>query len=122
MPFKHILAGLLDANLGVCSAIIADWDGEAVDWLSSGLCDDDDDLKIFGAHLGILLNQLYQIASATRSGMVEEVAIRVAGADWFVFPITSEYYLAVAAPHTGHAAQICTIARRCVKALHFEIS
>lgn len=120
MPFKKVLADLVDANLGVCSAIIADWDGEAVDWLSSGLCDDD--LKIFGAHLGIVLNQLYKIAAGHGSGAVEEVAIRAGGADWFVFPITSEYYLAVAAAHAGRSAQICTVARRCVQVLQSEIS
>lgn len=120
MPFKKVLAELVETKLGVCSAIIADWDGEAVDWLSSGLCDDD--LKIFGAHLGIVLSQLYGIVDREQAGKVEEVVIRTDRADWFVFPITSEYYLAVAAAQAGHRAEICTIAHRCVCLLQAEIA
>jgi len=120
MPFKNVLAQLVETELGVCSAIIADWDGEAVDWLSSGQCDDD--LKIFGAHLGIVLSRLYDSVDCEHAGAVEEVVIRTDRADWFVFPITSEYYLAVAAAQAGHRAEICTLAHRCVRLLQAEIA
>ncbi len=120
MPFKNILANLVDPELGVCSAIIADWEGEAVDWLSSGRCDDDD-LKLFGAHLGIVLNQLYGAADKSAAGDIQEIVIRVSAVDWFVFPITAEYYLAVAAAASGQRAKICRIAQRCVKVLRLEI-
>lgn len=120
MPFKKVLAELVETELGVCSAIIADWDGEAVDWLSSKVCDDD--LKIFGAHLGIVLSRLYAVVDREQAGDVEEIVIRTDRADWFVFPITSEYYLAVAAAQAGHRAEICTIAHRCVCSLRSEIA
>lgn len=120
MPFKKVLAELVEAKLGVSSAIVADWDGEAVDWLSSALCDDD--LKVFGAHLGIVLSRLYDIVDRDQAGDVEEIVIRTAGADWFVFPITSEYYLAVAAAQAGHRAEICTIAHQCVRLLQAEVA
>ncbi|MDY0190548.1 MAG: roadblock/LC7 domain-containing protein [Desulfuromonas sp.] len=119
MPFKGILAELVSDELGVCSAILADWEGEAVDWLSSGRCAED--IKLFGAHLGIVLNQMCRIAVAADSGDVQEIAIRMYGADWFVFPITSEYYLAVAAAHRGQRAKICHIAQRCVERLRVEV-
>ncbi len=119
MPFKDILAELVTPDLGVCSAILADWDGEAVDWLSTGRCAED--IKLFGAHLGIVLNQMCRIAEAADLGGVQEIAIRIHGADWFVFPITSEYYLAVAAAHSGQRAKICYVAQCCVERLRVEI-
>ncbi|OQY21351.1 MAG: hypothetical protein B6I37_08880 [Desulfobacteraceae bacterium 4572_35.2] len=120
MPFKKVLAELVETKLGVCSVIIADWEGEAVDWLSSEL--GDDDLKILGAHLGIVLRRLCGIVDREQAGAVEEVVIRTDGADWFVFPITPEYYLAVVAAQEGHRAEICTIAHRCVRLLQTEIA
>jgi predicted regulator of Ras-like GTPase activity (Roadblock/LC7/MglB family) len=119
MPFKGILAALVSADLGACSAILADWEGEAVDWLSSGRCADE--IKLVGAHLGIVLNQMYRIAVAAGSGDVQEIAIRMHGADWFVFPITSEYYLAVTSEHRGQRAKICHVAQRCVERLQVEV-
>lgn len=120
MPFKQVLAQLVEGDLGVCSAIIADWDGEAVDWLPFGA--GDDELKIFAAHLGIVLSRLYGIVDGDQVGDVQEVVIRTGRADWFVFPITSEYYLAVAAQQAGHRAEICACAQRCVRLLRAEIA
>ncbi|OQY19723.1 MAG: hypothetical protein B6I36_03330 [Desulfobacteraceae bacterium 4572_35.1] len=119
MPFKHILQEIVSSDLGVCSAIIADWEGEAVDWLSSGKCDED--IKLFGAHLGILLNQLCRAATSGGCDEVKELSIRLGNADWFVFPVTSEYYLAVAATCSGQRAKICHVARRCLPKLLNEI-
>ncbi len=120
MPFKTILADIVDENLGVCSAIVADWEGEAVDWLASAQCDDED-LRICGAHLGIVLKQFVAVAAARSAGEVEELIIRNSGAVWFVFPITSEYYLAVIARHGGYKGQVCRRAVACVQALKEEI-
>lgn len=119
MPFKSILAQVVVPELNVCSAIVADWEGEAVDWLSSGRCDDD--VRLFGAHLGIVLNNLVRAVDCGNGGAVREVVIRVGGADWFVFPVTSEYYLAVAALNSGQRARICHVAQRCVQQLLIEI-
>ena len=119
MPFKNILADIVSTDLGGCSAIVADWEGEAVDWLSSAY--NDEELKLFAAHMSIVLRQLQQVAENAHAGNLHEIVIRSAGADWFVFPITSEYYLAVAAPHTGIRAKICHVAHRCVESLRVEI-
>ncbi|MCD6527781.1 MAG: roadblock/LC7 domain-containing protein [Desulfuromonas sp.] len=119
MPFKSVLSQMLDADLGVCGAIIADWDGEAVDWLSSGRCDED--LKIFAAHQGILLRQFRGMVSGSRAGRVKEVIIRTSKVDWFVFPITSEYYLALSAQCGGLNSQLSIVGQRCVRELRKEI-
>jgi hypothetical protein len=119
MPFKNILAEIVSSDMDGCSAIVADWEGEAVDWLSSVLSDED--LKLFAAHIGIVARQLQQIGENGHVGNLHEIVIRSAGADWFVFPITSEYYLAVASSHAGNRAKICHIAHSCVESLRVEI-
>jgi len=53
VPFKMILKELMDNIPGATGAILADWEGEAVEQCCSY---DVYDLKVIGAHKGILLN------------------------------------------------------------------
>lgn len=119
MPFKRILSAMVDSDPAVQCAIVADWQGEAVDWFSSEM--GVEDLQIFGAHLGIILNRMRTAALAGCHGETAEVLIRAADADWFVFPVTSEYYLAVAARRLSQRAGLCRRMGQCVDALREEI-
>nr|WP_320113718.1 roadblock/LC7 domain-containing protein [uncultured Desulfuromonas sp.] len=118
MPFKHLLTPLLDSGQGVNCAIIADWDGEAVDWLP--LQREMDDLKIFGAHQGILLSHFRRCLDINCFGAIEEIMIRTEGVDWFVFPITTEYYLALCADSDRFSSMIRRLARKCIEGLRLE--
>ncbi|EAT15859.1 hypothetical protein [Desulfuromonas acetoxidans] len=118
MPFKHLLTPLVESGQGVSCAIIADWDGEAVDWFS--LWAEMDDLKIFGAHQGILLSHFRRCLNESRFGPIEEIVIRTESVDWFVFPITTEYYLALCADSDRFSALIRQAARLCVEELRLE--
>ena len=118
MPFKHLLTSLIKSGQGVSCAIIADWEGEAVDWLSNRT--EMDDLKIFGAHQGILLSHFRRCLAINRFGAIEEIMIRTESVDWFVFPITTEYYLALCADSDRFSSIIRQSARQCVEALRLE--
>ncbi len=55
MAFKRILGKLIDAVPGSCGALLADWEGEAVDQVARM---DDYELKVIGAHKGIIFNRI----------------------------------------------------------------
>nr|WP_320050134.1 hypothetical protein [uncultured Desulfuromonas sp.] len=118
MPFKHLLTPLVESDHGVSCVIIADWEGEAVDCFS---CRSEiDELKIFGAHQGILLSHFRRCLDGQPCGAIEEIMIRTERADWFVFPITTEYYLALCADPSRVSSQIRQVARQCVERLRRE--
>lgn len=58
MPFKRILHELVAAVPGARGAILADWEGEEV---AHYTLDDEFELKIIGAHKGIILSHLKEI-------------------------------------------------------------
>jgi predicted regulator of Ras-like GTPase activity (Roadblock/LC7/MglB family) len=118
MPFKQILTPLLENGQGIYSAIIADWEGEAVDCLSPR--GEIEDLKIFGAHQGILLSHFRRCLDESRCGAIREIHIRAERVDWFVFPITSEYYLALCVEPDQISSRISMEAQQCVVQLREE--
>ena len=64
MPFKAILRELVEAVPGATGAILADWEGEAVE---QHCLYDDYELKIIAAHKGIVLSRL-KVAHADLPG------------------------------------------------------
>ncbi len=60
MPFKELLGQLVARVPGAQGAIVADWEGEAVDQF--GVMDDYD-LKIIGAHKGVILQNLRAVVT-----------------------------------------------------------
>jgi predicted regulator of Ras-like GTPase activity (Roadblock/LC7/MglB family) len=61
MPFKTILRGLVESTPGATGAILADWEGEAVE---QHCLYDDYELKVVAAHKGIELNQIREVHAA----------------------------------------------------------
>ena len=55
MPFKRLLTTLVEAVPGASGAILADWEGEAVEQHTQG---DAFEMKVTAAHWGILLTRL----------------------------------------------------------------
>lgn len=73
MPFKRILHELVKAVPGARGAILADWEGEAVEQFT---LDDEFEMKIVGAHKGIILSQLKDIHG--KVGFPEPMVVEIA--------------------------------------------
>ena len=73
MPFQTLLTKLVERVPGAIGAILADWEGEAVaqycpEW-------DEYELKVLGAHSGILFNMMKEIHAQFDDGGVEDAVI-----------------------------------------------
>ncbi|QWV92569.1 roadblock/LC7 domain-containing protein [Geomonas oryzisoli] len=72
MPFKRLLTTLVESVPGGNGAILADWEGEAVEQFSHG---DPFEMKVTAAHWGILLTQLKGLHEKFTTGAVQETVI-----------------------------------------------
>ncbi len=118
MPLKAILHDLVEAVPGSLGAIFADWEGEAVEHVARM---DDFQLKVMGAHHGIILENLRQAASRLGKGPVEEVVIRARDMTVLVTPVTVEYFVVLALESGALAARARPAIRLCCERLRAEI-
>ncbi len=72
MPFKRILRELVEAVPGATGAILADWEGEAVD---QHCLYDDYELKVLAAHKGIILNRMKELQATVAGDELREAVI-----------------------------------------------
>jgi predicted regulator of Ras-like GTPase activity (Roadblock/LC7/MglB family) len=72
VPFKTILKQLVEITPKADGAILADWEGEAVEFFCRY---DDYELKILGAHKGIILNRMKEIQADLAAGNLLDVVI-----------------------------------------------
>ena len=119
MAFKRLLAQLIASVPGAQGAIMADWEGEAVDQV--GLMDDYD-LQVLGAHKGVILQNLCKIASRLDNDRPSEIVITTTRAQTLILPVTSDYFLLLTLDRGGSLGQALFEARRCTQALHREIA
>lgn len=92
MPLKKILHQLL-ADLPVASgAIIVDWEGEAVEQVARA---GEFDLKLVGAHGGIVFNRLADALRQTGDTSPREIVLRTADSKILLFGLSTEYVLIV---------------------------
>lgn len=70
MPFKTILKNLVEETPKANGALLADWEGEAVEHFCRY---DDFELKVLGAHKGIILNQMKLIQDELGAGKLLDV-------------------------------------------------
>ncbi len=90
MPFKRILQELMDAVPGATGAILADWEGEAVEQCC---CYDVYDLKVIGAHKGILLNIMKEMHGKLSVGEIRHTFISTEQQHFLFGPIGPDYLL-----------------------------
>ena len=102
MPFKALLNRLLEDIPGAVGAIIVDWEGESVDQVARV---DDYDIKVLGAHSGIILGFLREALSRLESGNLEELVFRAGQNKILLAPLTDEYVLVVQLGPTAIAAR-----------------
>lgn len=102
MPFKTLLTTLVEAVPGANGAILADWEGEAVEQFSHG---DPFEMKVTAAHWGIMLTRLKGLHEKFSTGAVRESVIS-----------TDEQYVIVGAIGEDYAL-VMTLARNALPLL-----
>ncbi len=117
MPFKSLLNRLLEDIPGALGAIIVDWEGEAVDQVARI---NEYDIKVIGAHSGIILSQLRDALSRIDSGVLEEVVIRAGKNKTLISPLTEDYLLILQLGDSGVSARAAYKMRHCVDELRHE--
>lgn len=119
MPFKQLLGELVHRVPGAQGAIIADWEGEAVDQF--GLMDDYQ-LKVLGAHKGIILHNMRDVVRRLGDDQLREIVITTARAQTLVLPVTNDYFLVLSLDRSDSLGRALFEARRCIAALQREIA
>ena len=90
MPFKTILFSLITKVPGATGAVLADWEGETVEHCSGG---DDYEVKVVGAHLAIILNQLKDLQARLAGEVINDAVITTADQRLVVGTVGSDYCL-----------------------------
>lgn len=119
MPFKTLLKLLVERVPGAQGAIIADWEGEAVDHVGSM---DEYDLKVIGAHKGVVLHNMREVVDRLGNDDLREIVITTRQSQTLIMPVTKEYYLVLTLDRSDMLGRALLEARRCVQALYREIA
>ena len=119
MPFKTLLKTLVERVPGAQGAIIADWEGEAVDQV--GIMDDYD-LRVIGAHKGVVLHNMRDVVDRLGDDDLREIVITTKLAQTLIMPVTKDYYLVLTLDRSDMLGRALMEARRCVHALYREIA
>jgi predicted regulator of Ras-like GTPase activity (Roadblock/LC7/MglB family) len=117
MPFKLLLNRLLEDIPGAVGAIITDWEGEAVDQVARI---SEYEIKVLGAHKGIILNLLREALSRIDSGQLEEVLIRTQQGKTLIVPLNQDYFLVLSLRPEALAGRAAYKMHRCVAELRSE--
>jgi predicted regulator of Ras-like GTPase activity (Roadblock/LC7/MglB family) len=118
MPFKKLLTELVRNVPGATGAILADWEGEAVDQVARM---DDYELKVIGAHQGVILYNLKETLSRLEESEVRELVVTTGTTQTLVLPINAEYFLVLTMEKENAEGRALLEARRCVSRLKKEI-
>lgn len=119
MPFKQLLNELIDSVPGASGAIIADWEGEAVDHVARM---DDYELRVIGAHKGIILGNLRQVMNRLQDDQLQEVVIATSDAQVLILPVTHDYFLVLVTQREAVIGRALYASRLCVEELKKEIA
>lgn len=118
MPFKAILKTLVESVPAASGAILADWEGEAVEQFCLY---DDYEIKVTGAHQGIILNHLKDVHSGFPAGGLEEAVIITGEQQVIVGVVGSEYSLVMTLAREAILGLALHRFRESTKALEKEI-
>jgi predicted regulator of Ras-like GTPase activity (Roadblock/LC7/MglB family) len=118
MSFKVILAEMLQQVPGGLGAILVDWEGEAVD--QSGVIDDYE-LKVIGAHKGLILGNLRKAVARVEGNALQEIAITTEQVQTLILPVNEDYFLVLTLQKGEAYGRALFEARRCLEKLKQEI-
>lgn len=116
--FKEILKKAVDSIPGARGAIFADWEGESVEHCFYG---PDDDIKLLGAHQGILLNLLADSTKENGQGRVLCMLVSTEGFRFIVQPVKDGYFLVILLSDSGNGGIALKVARDTADILMQEI-
>lgn len=118
MPFKILLQRLLEDIPGALGAIIIDWEGEAVDHVARI---NDYEIKVLGAHNGVILNLVRETLRRSDGGRLEEMVIRTGDDNkTLIAPLSDEYLLILQLGPQALVSRAAYKTRRCVDELRSE--
>jgi len=90
MPFQGILKTLVEKTPHAVGAILVDWEGEAVqEWCRC----DPYEIRVIGAHNGIILDRLKEMRASEQVGAIEDVVVTASDRHLIVGCIDDEYSL-----------------------------
>lgn len=118
MSFKAALEDLVQRVPGALGAILADWEGEAVAQISRI---GDYELKIIGAHKGIILANMRQAMRDLDSDDLEEIIVTTEKNQTLIIPITKDYYLVLTIQKDASFGRALFEARKTISFLRQEI-
>jgi len=98
VPFKTILRELMDTVPGATGAILADWEGEAVEQCCLF---DVFALKVIAAHKGILLNLMKDAHQKIEAGELRHTVITTEEQHFLTGPIGADYFLVMTLDKTA---------------------
>lgn len=119
MPFRTILNQLLADVPGALGVVIVDWEGEAVDQATRI---GEYDIKILGAHNGIILTLLRDALARLNSDYPEEVVIRTRQGATLIQPLTEDYLLILQLDKGALVARAARKLRACAEQLYDDIA
>lgn len=92
MRLEAVLENLLAQTPGACSAILADWEGEAVIFVSRN-GQSEYEIRVIGAHQGILLDRARQLLQKTGLGEPRRLFFVQDRFQILTAPVNRNYYL-----------------------------
>jgi predicted regulator of Ras-like GTPase activity (Roadblock/LC7/MglB family) len=118
VPFKAILKELVDSTPGATGAILADWEGEAVE---QHCLYDDYELKVIAAHKGIVLSQMRQVHAAFPGEELRDAVITTASQHILTGLIGTDYSLVMTLDRKGMVGLAMYRFRKALDILEKEI-
>jgi predicted regulator of Ras-like GTPase activity (Roadblock/LC7/MglB family) len=118
VPFKAILRKLVEDTPHASGAVVADWEGEAVE---HHCLYDDYELKLLGAHKGIILNRMREIHGDLTAGDLQDVVITTGKQLIIIGVVGPEYSLVMTLAREALIGQALYRFRQAVKLLEKEI-
>jgi predicted regulator of Ras-like GTPase activity (Roadblock/LC7/MglB family) len=118
VPFKRILTELVEAVPGATGAILADWEGEAVEQFCRF---DEFEMKVIGAHKGIILGQLRDAHRELALGEIETLLITTEDQYHLVASVGQDYLVVMTMERSGLPAVALMKLREAVAQLKKEI-
>jgi predicted regulator of Ras-like GTPase activity (Roadblock/LC7/MglB family) len=119
MSFKPVLQDLIDRVPGALGVIFADWEGEAVDQVSKI---GEYELKVIGAHKGIILTSMRQAMRDLETDVLEEIVVTTERSQTLILPVTQDYYLVMTLDRGDMLGRALFEARRTITALRKEVT
>ncbi|HEX9023699.1 MAG TPA: roadblock/LC7 domain-containing protein [Geobacteraceae bacterium] len=118
MPFKSILKKLVEETPHASGAILADWEGEAVE---QHCLYDDFELKLLGAHKGIILNRMKELHAGLATGEMQDAVITAGEQQVIIGAVGLDYSLVMTLANGAMLGLALHRFRQAVKLMEKEI-